>query len=50
MIREKAADFIIEVSGWKPPAEAEGFGPAGAALSIEEMKHASVCKECIAGK
>ena len=38
MIREKAADFIIEVSGWKPPAEAEGVLPAVQRMSIEEMK------------
>ncbi len=38
VIRENAANFIIEVSGWEPPTEAEGVLPAVQRMSIEEMK------------
>ena len=39
MIRENAANFIIEVSGWEPPAASEGGAlPSVQRMSIEEMK------------
>ena len=36
-IRENAANFIVEVSGWEPPAAEEGVMPAAQRMSIEEM-------------
>ena len=46
-VRENAADFIIEVSGWGPPAEDAGVLPAAQRMAIEA---AAVCKKCITGK
>ena len=37
-VRENAADFIIEVSGWEPPAEDAGVLPAAQRMAIEKMK------------
>lgn len=37
MIRENAANFIVEVSGWEPPTAEEGVLPAAQRMSIEEM-------------
>lgn len=49
-VRENAADFIIEVSGWEPPAEDAGVLPAAQRMAIEKMKLPAVCKKCITGK
>lgn len=37
-VRENATDFIIEVSGWEPPAEDAGVLPAAQRMAIEKMK------------
>lgn len=37
-VRENAADFIIEVSGWEPPVEDAGVLPAAQRMAIEKMK------------
>ena len=38
VIRENAAHFIMEVSGWQPPEESESILPAAQRMAIEELK------------
>ena len=49
-VRENAADFIIEVSGWEPPAEDAGVLPAAQRMAIEKMKLPQSVKNVITGK
>ena len=49
-VRENAADFIIEVSGWEPPTEDAGVLPAAQRMAIVKMQLPQSVKKCITGK
>lgn len=50
VIRENAAHFIMEVSGWQPPEESESILPAGPAYGDRRTETPTIGKRCSFGK